>query len=158
MKQTRNIFIILIATLFLLLLGATQVSANESGISQTDMRSEITNKIKTTMNARDLGHNGMNGYEGTFYVYLPTGGSQGGITVGIQSPNQQAAVWFKVTDPNGRVVWDRSTFDTPGHTGVLPNNGEEILSPHFSNCVAGNYKVQYRTIEDIRFDCWIYSW
>ena len=98
-----------------------------------------------------MGYGSGYGYTGTFYVDVPEGGSNGRITVGIESPEQDQTVWFKITGPNG-VVWNRSSV------GVLPNNGAEILSPVYSNFASGKYKVEFTCLTEIRFNCWIYNW
>ena len=98
-----------------------------------------------------MGYGSSYDYSDTFYIDVPEGGSNGRITVGIESPEQDQAVWFKITGPNG-VVWDHSTI------GVFPNNGAEILSPVYSNFASGRYKVEYTCLTEIRFNCWIYNW
>ena len=100
------------------------------------------------------GYNSMSGYNGTFYVNLSGSGSTGQITIRINSPEQNQAIWIKVTDPNGRVVWNRSNLGQ----GILPNNGNEIKSPTFSNPPAGNYKVEYGGLAVVTLKCWVYSW
>lgn len=107
---------------------------------------------------RSMGYNSGTGYAGSFNVNVPTEGSSGKITIRITSPDQQQAVWFKVTAPNGRVVWDHSTLDTIGKMGVLPQNGNEIISPAFSNAVSGNYTVSFTTFVEVTISCWVYNW
>lgn len=92
------------------------------------------------------------GYTKTFYVDLPQGGSKGRITIRIDSPDQNQAVWFKVTAPDNTVVWNHS------NVGVFPNNGAEIKSPEYSNFQSGRYRVDYTCLSEIRFDCWIYNY
>lgn len=111
-----------------------------------------------SQNTRALGYGSDYGYSGEFEVNVPSGGSTGRITVGIESPDQSQLVWFKVIAPNGTVIWDHSTFDTPGHMGVYPNNAAEILSPIYSNFQSGTYTVQYTSLVQVRFNCWIYNW
>ena len=108
--------------------------------------------------ARSMGYNSGTGYSGSFTVNVPSSGSSGKVTIRITGPDQNQAVWFKVTDPNGRVVWDHSTLDTVGKMGVLPQNGAEIISPAFSNAVAGNYTVTFTTLVQVTIDCWVYNW
>lgn len=100
------------------------------------------------------GYNSKSGYNGSFSVYLPSGGSTGQVTIRVISPEQNQAIWITVTDPNGRTVWNRSSLEH----GLLPNNGAEIKSPTFSNAVAGNYTVSFGGLANITLQCWVYSW
>lgn len=136
---------------------ASDSSANELAqtVATTDNSvSELTEVAIPRSSGYGQGH----GYAGSFKVYLPSGTSSGKITIRITSPDQNQLVYFKVTDKNGRIVWDRSTFDTPGKTGVYPQNGAEIISPTFSNAIAGNYTVTFTSLVEVTVDCWVYNW
>lgn len=102
-----------------------------------------------------MGYGSNYGYTGDFYIDVPEGGSTGRITVGIESPDQTQSVYFKITRvSDGAVIWNRSTLGN----GVKPNNAAEILSPIYSNFQPGRYRVQYTSLVEIRFNCWIYNW
>lgn len=117
-----------------------------------------TDKSIVIQSARAVGYGQGYGNSGSFNVSVPSNGSTGKITIRITSPNQNHYVYFKVTDPNGRIVWNRSTFDTVGHMGVLPQGGAEIISPTFSNAISGNYTVTFTCLSQVTIDCWVYNW
>lgn len=107
---------------------------------------------------RSSGYGQGYGYAGTFTVNVPSKENYGKVTIRITSPDQNQLVWFKVTDSNGRIVWDHSTYDTAGKMGVYPQNGAEIISPTFSNAVSGNYTVTFTSLVEVTVDCWVYNW
>ncbi len=136
---------------------ATDSNANalaEASISPENNAGELAEAATPRSSGYGQGY----GYAGSFNVYVPSGTSSGKVTIRITSPDQNQLVYFKVTDKNGRSVWDHSKFDTPGKMGVYPQNGAEIISPTFSNAIAGNYTVTFTSLVQVTVDCWVYNW
>lgn len=138
----------MVLSLILVFLFVTSISVYASMNENQEIVLERENTVKAT------GFNQSSGYVGEFKVYLPESKSNGKITVRILSPNQSSIVYFTVKDPTGRIIWNKGNYGS----GVLPNNGNEIISPQFNKAIAGYYTVNFTALYNITFQTWVYNW
>lgn len=131
----------------------------------SDSKGSNESAVETTSNNSGISPYGMNygsstGIQGVFNVNLTSGGNSGSAVFRIYTSDQSACVYFKITDPNGKVVINRST---PGvSTPLYPKNGAEQTIYFNSGCSApaGRYTISYTVVSGVKatINTWICSW